>query len=308
MIVIRKLSQIKARPALAITIGNFDGIHLGHSKIVDEVKNFAKEKNLLSTILTFEPHPTSFFKNDRSKDFRITSLSQKLKIFREKEIDRVIILPFNHEIASIEADYFIEQILVKALNIKCLLVGYDFIFGKNRQGNFALLEQASKKFGFELHQVPALKEEDQICSSSLIRQFVSQGNIAEANKFLGRNFSICGIVNEGKKLANQLGFPTANLMAKPHIIKPKFGVYKTSTFIPALGKKFSSITNFGVKPTINCDSAPIFETHILNFSSNIYGKKIEVEFLDFIREERKFSSLDQLKEQIKKDLEELHIL
>lgn len=305
MIIIRKPTQIKASQPLALTIGNFDGVHLGHSKIVDEVKNFAKEKNLLSAILTFEPHPISFFKSDRAKDFRITSLSQKLKIFAEKEIDRAIILPFNQKIAAIKAEDFIEQILVKALNVKHLSVGYDFIFGQNREGNFQLLQQASKKFGFELNQISALKESEQICSSSLIRKFISEGKIVEANRFLGRNFTICGNVTSGRKLANQLGFPTANLLAKPHIIKPKFGVYKTLTFIPSLGEKFPSIANFGVKPTIAGDLIPLLETHILNFDQNIYGKKIEVEFLDFVREEKKFGSLDELKEQIKKDLKSL---
>ncbi len=302
MLTIRKPQQIKASSPLALTIGNFDGVHLGHSKIVDEVKNFAKEKNLLSAILTFEPHPIAFFKSDRAKDFRITSLSQKLKIFREKKIDRVIILPFNQKIASIKAEDFIEQILVKALNIKHLSVGYDFIFGQNREGNFQLLEQAAKKFGFELNQISALKEANQICSSSLIRKFISEGKIIEANRFLGRNFTIYGNVNEGRKLAHQLGFPTANLLVKPHIIKPKFGVYKTLTFIPSLDKKFPSISNFGVKPTICGDSIPLLETHILNFDQNIYGKKIEVELLDFVREEKKFESLEDLKVQIKKDL------
>lgn len=305
MLIIRKPTQIKASQPLALTIGNFDGVHLGHSKIVDEVKNFAKEKNLLSAILTFEPHPISFFKSDRAKDFRITSLSKKLKIFAEKEIDRAIILPFNQKIAAIKAEDFIEQILVKALNVKHLSVGYDFIFGQNREGNFQLLQQASKKFGFELNQISALKESEQICSSSLIRKFISEGKIVEANRFLGRNFAICGNVTSGRKLANQLGFPTANLLTKPHIIKPKFGVYKTLTFIPSLEKKFPSITNFGVKPTIGGDLIPLLETHILNFDQNIYGKKIEVEFLDFVREEKKFGSLDELKEQIKKDLKSL---
>ena len=305
MLIIRKPTQIKASQPLALTIGNFDGVHLGHSKIVDEVKNFAKEKNLLSAILTFEPHPISFFKSDRAKDFRITSLSKKLKIFAEKEIDRTIILPFNQKIAAIKAEDFIEQILVKALNVKNLTVGYDFIFGQNREGNFQLLQQASKKFGFELNQISALKESEQICSSSLIRKFISEGKIVEANRFLGRNFAICGNVTSGRKLANQLGFPTANLLTKPHIIKPKFGVYKTLTFIPSLEKKFPSITNFGVKPTIGGDLIPLLETHILNFDQNIYGKKIEVEFLDFVREEKKFGSLDELKEQIKKDLKSL---
>ncbi len=303
MLIIRKPLPTKNSTGLALTIGNFDGVHLGHDKIISEVKSCAEEKNLLSAILTFEPHPVVFFNQEKTKNFNINSLSQKLKIFAEKKIDQVIVLPFSHKIAAIEAEDFIEQILVKALNVKHLSVGYDFTFGKDRKGNFQLLENAAKKFGFELKQISALKESDQIYSSSLIRKLISEGKIAEANKFLGHNFSICGNVVSGRKLANQLGFPTANLISKSHIIKPKFGVYKTSTFVPDLEEKFPSITNFGIKPTIGGDLNPLFETHILNFSGDLYGRKIEVEFLDFVREERKFASLDELKEQIRKDIQ-----
>ncbi len=304
MKIIRNLNQT-SHPALALTIGNFDGVHLGHRKIIREVKNIAKEKNLLPAILTFEPHPVSFLRPDKPRDFRITTLSQKLKIFQQHEINRVILLHFNQQMASLKAEDFIEEILVKALNVKHLSIGYDFIFGQNREGNFKLLERASKQFGFEINEISALMESDQVCSSSVIRKFIGEGKIAEANKFLGSNFTVCGIVNEGRKLANQLGFPTANLAASPHAVKPKFGVYKTSTFIPHLGGKFSSITNFGVKPTIGGSALPLFETHIPNFNQNIYGRKIEVELLDFMREEKKFASLEELKNQIRQDL--LHI-
>ena len=306
MQIIRNLNQIKTAIApLALTIGNFDGVHLGHLAIVDQIKKIAKEKNLASAILTFEPHPVSFLRPDRPNDFRIFSLAQKLKIFAENKIDYVIVLPFNSDLSEITAHDFVKEILVEGLKVKHLVVGYDFIFGKNRQGNFQLLEEKSKKFNFNLSEISAIQNQEEICSSSLIRKLISQGNVNKAGKFLGKNFSIYGIVNEGRKLAAQLGFPTANLIAKPHIIKPKFGVYKTSTFIPHLNKKFPSVTNFGIKPTLGGDKSPIFETHILNFSQNIYGKKIVVEFLDFVREEKKFNSLEELKEQIRLDCKSL---
>lgn len=246
-------------------------------------------------------HIPSFLRPDRPNDFRIFSLAQKLKIFAANKIDYVIVLPFNSNLSEITAHDFVKEILVEGLNVKHLVIGYDFIFGKNRQGNFQLLEEKSKKFNFTLSEISAIQNQEEICSSSLIRKLISQGNVGDAGKFLGKNFSIYGIVNEGRKLAAQLGFPTANLIAKPHIIKPKFGVYKTSTFIPHLNKRFSSITNFGTKPTLGGDKSPIFETHILDFSQNIYGKKIVVEFLDFIREERKFNSLEDLNKQIRLD-------
>ena len=299
MQIIRNLNQIKiSLPDLALTIGNFDGVHLGHLQILSEVKKIAKEKKLSSAVLTFEPHPITFLKADKPRDFRIGSLAQKLKIFKEQQIDFVIILPFNQKFSVISADDFIEEILAKILNVKHLTIGYDFIFGKNRQGNFQLLEEKSEKLGFDLSEISAVKIDEQTCSSSLIRKLIVDGKITEANKFLGRNFTIAGIVTNGRKLASQLGFPTANLVVKPHMMKLKFGVYKTETFILHLGKKFPSITNFGIKPTISGDSIQLFETHILNFNENLYGKKIFVEFIDFIRDEKKFSSIEELKKQI----------
>ncbi len=313
MQIIRNLNKIKnalpqlAIPQLALAIGNFDGVHLGHMSIINEIKKIAKEKNISSAILTFEPHPVAFFQPDKARDFRITNLAQKLKIFKEQQIDYIIILPFNQNLANIEAYDFIQKILVKSLNVKSLVIGYDFIFGKNREGNFSLLEKESKKFDFarrfDLMEISALKKSQEICSSSFIRKLLKDGKVVESNQFLGRNFTITGIVNEGRKLARQLGFPTANLIAKPHIIKPKFGVYKTLTFIPHLNQKFPSITNFGIKPTVHEEKIPLYETHIPNFNQDLYGKKIEVEFIDFVREEKKFASLEELKRQILDDLE-----
>ena len=313
MQIIRNLNKIKnalpqlAIPQLALAIGNFDGVHLGHMSIINEIKKIAKEKNISSAILTFEPHPVAFFQPDKARDFRITNLAQKLKIFKEQQIDYIIILPFNQNLANIEAYDFIQKILVKSLNVKSLVIGYDFIFGKNREGNFSLLEKESKNFDsarrFDLMEISALKKSQEICSSSFIRKLLKDGKVVESNQFLGRNFTITGIVNEGRKLARKLGFPTANLIAKPHIIKPKFGVYKTLTFIPHLNQKFPSITNFGIKPTVQEEKIPLYETHIPNFNQDLYGKKIEVEFIDFVREEKKFASLEELKRQILDDLE-----
>lgn len=181
------------------------------------------------------------------------------------------------------------------------MIGYDFTFGKNRQGNFKLLEEEK----FALSEIPPLKDSEQTCSSTLVRRLLFDGKIVEANRILGRNFAIEGIVNEGKKLGAELGFPTMNLQAKSQIIKPKFGIYKTLTFIPHLGKKFPSITSFGIRPTVNELIFPLFETYIPSFSGNTYGKKICVEFLDFMREEKKFNSIEELKAQIECDVAQL---
>jgi riboflavin kinase/FMN adenylyltransferase len=304
--IIRNLNQIKnGLPPLALTIGNFDGVHLGHLEILREIKKIAKEKNLKSAVLTFQPHPLFVLKPEKPRDFLIGSFAQKLKIFAEEEIDYVIALPFSKNLAEIAARNFVRKILVEHLNAKHLAVGYDFTFGKNREGNFKLLEEKSKKFAFTLSEISVVKNGEETCSSSAIRKFISEGKIAEANKFLGRNFAVCGIVNEGRKLASQLGFPTANLKPKPHIIQPKFGVYKTETFIPHLNKKFPSITNFGIKPTVANITLPLYETHLPDFSQNLYGKKIRIEFLEFLRDEKKFASLDELKNQIASDVKRI---
>lgn len=309
MKVIRNLNQIKTSlPDLVLTIGNFDGVHLGHLEIIQKIKKIAQEKKLTSAILTFEPHPITFLRPERATDFRISSLAQKLKLFKESKIDFVIVLPFDQKLANISPENFIKDILVKRLNTKHLVIGYDFIFGKNREGNFRLLEQESKNYGFILDEISAVKKENYTCSSTIIRKLISEGNILQANQILGRNFAISGLVCNGQKLASQLGFPTMNIKLKPNIIKPKFGVYKTEVFIPFLQKRFSSITNFGIKPTIDSkDLVPIFETHIPNFSKELYGKKIIVEFIDFIRPEQKFSSLNDLKNQIQKDIEKINL-
>jgi riboflavin kinase/FMN adenylyltransferase len=309
MRLIRSLNQIKtALPKTVLTIGNFDGIHLGHLEIIKEIKRISKAKNLSTAILTFEPHPISFLRPDRPKDFRISSLAEKLRIFRELEIDFVIALPFNQALADIEAENFIYEILIKKINTQHLVIGYDFIFGKNREGNFRLLEEKSKELNFDLSEVSAIKAHDYTCSSTIIRHFIKAGDISSANQILGKEFSVSGLVNEGRKLANQLGFPTANIISKNHIIKPKFGVYKTITHIPHLNLKLPSITNFGIKPTLDEAIIPLYETHILNFSQNIYGKKIIVEFIDFIRDEKKFASLEELKKQIALDVTSLDYL
>jgi len=302
MKIIRSLNQIKAIPELAITIGNFDGVHLGHLEIIRQVKKIAAEKKLASAVLTFEPHPVTFLNPQKPRDFLIQSLAQKLKIFHDEKIDYVILLPFNQKTSEISAADFIKKILLETLNTRHLTIGYDFTFGKNREGNSHFL----KKFNLDFSEILPLKNNEEICSSSAIRELISEGKITAANKILGKNFMISGLVNEGKKLASQLGFPTANLIAKPHLIKPKAGVYKTKTFVPFLQKEFTSITNFGFKPTAHAlhltPYIHLFETHIPGFSGNLYGQKIFTEFLDFIREEKKFESLEELKQQIAEDV------
>lgn len=308
MILIRNLNQINNQLSkLALTIGNFDGVHLAHQKIIEKTQEIAKKNNLSSALLSFEPHPISFLNKNKinfNHDFRITNLANKLELLKKYKLDYIIILPFNNQLSSINANSFIEEVLINKLNVKSLIIGYDFTFGKGREGNFKTLEN----YNFDLHEINPIKILDKndneiTISSSLARQFIKNGEIKSLNKILGHNFAIDGIVVEGKKIASKLGYKTANINHKINLIKPKFGVYKTRTFIENDHKFYDSITNFGIKPTFdNSRSKPLFETHILNFSKNLYHKKIRVEFLDFIRDEKKFSSIEELKNQINIDI------
>ena len=308
MILIRNLNQINQQlPKLSLTIGNFDGVHLAHQKIIEKTQEIARKNNLSSALLSFEPHPISFLnknKNEFNHDFRITNLANKINLLKKYNLDYVIILPFNSDLSSIKANNFIEDILINKFNVKSLIIGYDFTFGKGREGNFKTLES----YNFDLHEINPIKIFDKnhneiTISSSLARQYLKSGEIKSLNQILGHNFAIDGIVVEGKKIAGELGYKTANINHKINLIKPKFGVYKTRTFIADENKFYDSITNFGIKPTFdNSGSKPLFETHLLDFSKNLYHKKIRVEFLDFIRDEKKFSSIEELKNQIKFDI------
>jgi riboflavin kinase/FMN adenylyltransferase len=308
MILIRNLNQINHQlPKLALTIGNFDGVHLAHQKIIEKTQEIARKNNLSSALLSFEPHPILFLnknKSDFNHDFRITNLANKINLLKKYNLDYIIILPFNNKLSSIKANNFIEDILINKFNVKSLIIGYDFTFGKGREGNFKTLES----YNFDLHEINPIKIFDKnhneiTISSSLARQYLKNGEIKSLNQILRHNFAIDGIVVEGKKIAGELGFKTANINHKINLIKPKFGVYKTQTFIYDENKFYNSITNFGIKPTFNNSSLkPLFETHLLDFSKNLYHKKIRVEFLDFIRDEKKFSSIEELKKQIKIDI------
>ncbi len=304
MILIRNLNQISQQiPAIALTIGNFDGVHLAHQKIIAKTHEIAKKNHLKTALLTFEPHPIIFLNKNNpnfSKNFRIYSLANKIRILQNYNLDYLLILNFNNYLSQLSHNNFVEDILINKFNTKSLIVGYDFTFGKNRQGNFKTLEN----YDFDLHEISPIKfDNDLTISSSQARNFIKNGEIKKLNLILGKNYQIEGMVVKGNQIGHKIGFATANLLTKPHLILPKFGVYKTKVFIPKMQKTFSGITNFGIKPTINQNnSQAIFETHIFDFNQDIYGQKIVVIFEDFIRDEMKFINLEHLKQQIQLDI------
>jgi len=292
-------------PPLCATIGNFDGLHLGHDKLIKNTIKQAKNRKLKSAIITFDPHPALYFNKELDKNFKIFSLSKKLRLIKENyNVDYVIILKFDSYFANISASNFIENILTLNLNITHLTIGYDFTFGKQKSGSYELLKQYFDK---NIDKIDEVRIANEICSSSNVRECIKNAQIIKANKLLNKNYSISGIVSRNNKMGRTIGFNTANIILDNNTVKPKYGVYKSITTIPHLDLKLPSITNFGTRPTINSNKKEIFETHILNFNQDIYDKKIIVEFIDFVREEKKFNNIDELKKQIQEDITKINL-
>jgi len=283
-----------------LAIGNFDGVHLGHQKIIDELIENSKIKNCLSAILSFKPHPRQFF-SDKYRNFQIISEEEKIYLLDKQGIDHYFSMLFDENIASMSPKDFITKILIEKLNSKNLVVGYDFKFGKDRKGNTNLLQVQSKIFKFDIQIIqPIISNYNaEVYSSSRIREFIRDGYIEKANLFLGRNWSMKGTIIKGDKRASAMNFPTANIVPG-ELIHPKKGVYAIRARY--IDKWSNGIANFGERPTID-GKRLLLEAHLFNFNKNIYGKELTVEFLTFIREEKKFDNFSLLAEQIQKDIQ-----
>ena len=288
------------KDSLCLTIGNFDGFHNGHQEILKTLKKISIDKKLLSAVMSFDPHPRSFFNKDVN-NFNIYSKKDKLNFLRDFGIDIYINFAFDKKLSEYSSNEFIDKILVNKLNIKNLIVGSDFKFGKDREGNVDILNSFSKIYNYEINLVNAvnIKNKKEKYSSSLIRKDIEDGNFENVSKSLGRYWHMTGKIVEGQKKARKINFPTANMEPDNHIL-PKKGVYCVEVVYS--GKKYFGISNFGVRPTVG-GSKLLLETHIFNFDEEIYGKELTVRFLTFIRSEQKFGNFDLLTEQIKKDIE-----
>ena len=282
-----------------LAIGNFDGVHLGHQKIIDELIEYSKIKNCSSAILSFKPHPRQFF-SDEYRNFQIITEEEKIYLLDKQGIDHYFSLLFDENIASMSPKDFITKILVEKLHSKHLIVGYDFKFGKDRKGNASLLQEQSKTLGFDMNIIqPITSNYNAVAySSSRIREFIRDGNMEKANLFLGRNWSMQGTIIKGDKRASAMNFPTANLVPG-ELIHPKKGVYAIRARY--LDKWSNGIANFGARPTVDGKKL-LLEAHLFEFNQNIYGKDLTVEFLTFFREEKKFDNFALLTEQIHKDI------
>jgi len=282
----------------AITLGTFDGLHIGHVKIIKQLVEDAKKRNLKSVVYTFANNPSTIT-NDNDKPSTILEMKCKKRIIEDLGVDILIFLNFDEEQKNISPDSFIKSILIENLKMKHLVVGYDFQFGKKALGNTELLILESKRYNYTYDIVEPIKKDFVRVSSTLIRKLLKNGNIEDANYYLGRNYSLEGIVIDGEKIGRKIGFPTANLELDNNFAILKPGVYITRTIID--DEIYYSITNVGFNPTLKQSDFTV-ETHILDFNESIYGKIIRVDFYKRIRNEMKFNSIDDLKESISWDI------
>ncbi len=294
------LDQFRAQSPV-VTIGTFDGLHKGHQAVLDKLKELAREIDGESVVFTFYPHPRLVTSPGESSLRLLTTLEEKIQLFTKFGIDHLIVYPFNKEFSEMNYSDFVKEILVDKIETRCLVVGYDHKFGKNREGGFEYLQHCAGRYGFRVEKMEALSVEDDNVSSTKIRLALQTGDIPKANHYFGYEFSLRGTVVEGKQLGRKMGFPTANIEASDKFkIIPGYGVYAVKVEID--GRIFKGMLNIGTRPTFNknADNRSI-EVNIFDFSENIYGKKITLYFIGKIRDEQKFNGIEALVEQLKKD-------
>ncbi|MEP7038705.1 MAG: bifunctional riboflavin kinase/FAD synthetase [Acidobacteriota bacterium] len=284
------------RPTV-LTLGVFDGLHLGHQKIMETVVNRAEVVGAIPTAITFDPHPRAVLYPENSPPL-LQTLDQRLANFEVIGIEQAIIVRFDKKFANQDAEKFLREIIHERLQAKEVYLGHGFAFGKNRGGNIELLRKMSDELGFHADEVAEVKIRGQRISSSKIRELLKDGKVNLVRRMLGRPYGVEGVIIRGDRRGHTIGFPTANLKPKNRVI-PKYGVYATATLIDGIWKK--SITNVGIRPTFEGGKEPSIETYVFDFDGDLYGDVLRVRFLHRIRDERKFNGIDELKAQITKD-------
>ena len=310
---IKQIKDYKSDKKTAVTLGKFDGFHRGHQLLVDKIKEYSSSE-VDSLILAFDIGGRGLLSKEEQRD-RV-----------KEEVDVLISCPLSDEIKKMSPETFVEEVLVKKLNVKYLVVGSDFQFGHNREGNIDLLRDCSKRFGFNLEVMPKLTFDskmisntlvdgkmlgsalfdDKIISSSLIKEFLEKGEIEQANHLLGYDYEIASVVSNGRKLGRTIGFPTLNIIPDQKKVIPKYGVYGCKVEIENSsvdhGLEYEGICNIGTKPTAVCGGEPVAEVHVFDFHEDAYGKKAKIKLITFVRPEQKFSSIEELKSQIEQDI------
>ena len=282
-----------------ILIGNFDGVHLGHQKLFNLAKSYKKKYSLKIGVVNFDPMPKMFF-NQSLKNFRLSSINQKINLLNNLGVDFIATKKFDRTFSKTKSINFIKNILYQKLNAKFIFVSNNFRFGNKREGDVNLLIKNEKKYKYKVVEPKPLSVKQKVVSSTLIRNLLENGFLEKANKLLGRNWSIVGIVQKGRQIGKKIGFPTCNISIKDYVLA-KPGVYAVKVLRKNNSKYIKGIANLGYRPTFNQQKI-LLEVHLFNFSGNLYNKYLSVEFLKFIRKEKKFKNVDQLKTQIQTDL------
>lgn len=290
-----------------LALGNFDGVHRGHQVVLQKALDFARIKKKPAVVLTFEPHPRSFFQHSASV-YRLTEAAEKAEIFKFLGFDGVIEQPFDAQFAALSADEFIKSILKKVFGVSVVVTGENFQFGHQKSGNVHFLCQRGKKYGFQVVQVPCVSQpcvsrhqdsQPLIISSSFIRQLLSQGKVDKAAHLLGYHYRICSNIIQGEKLGRLLGFPTANQMLPPQV-RLAHGVYAVR-LRRANGILYDGVASFGCRPTVVKDGAPLLETYLFDFNDDLYGENCTISFFRFLREQEKFDGFEPLIAQMHRD-------
>jgi riboflavin kinase/FMN adenylyltransferase len=298
MQVIRNLDNLSEPPCRTVlTIGNFDGVHLGHREIFRRVVDQARALQGTAVVMTFEPHPLRLLAPDKAP-LRLNTPEEKVRLLAASCIDLLVVLNFTRELAEMPAEDFVREILVRRLGVRHLIVGYDYAFGRDRQGDTAFLAGQARLHGFTLEILEPIMAEQQAYSSTAIRRILREGRVADAIKVLGRNFTLDGEVVHGDGRGRKLGFPTANLVTQKEIL-PRDGVYAVK--VKWREENYDGVINIGCRPTF-APSAPTLEIHLLDFQADLYGERLRIYFVDRLRDEERFPSVEALQEAVLDDI------
>lgn len=296
MKVIKAIKDIDIEFDTVVTIGNFDGVHKGHQVLIEKTATYAKARGIKSAVFTFLNHPINYFVPEKVKN--IFDEKEKERLIEGFGIDYLIDIPFDKAMTQISAEQFIVKILKDKIHAKKIVVGHDFTFARNKEGTVDVLSEMGHEYGIEVEIVQPIKINGIRVSSTFIRELISEGRVDEIPQYLGTPYVIEGEIIHGKANGRKMGYPTANISLKDQIINPKNGIYASRVIID--GKKYFGATNVGMNPTVNGKYLSI-ETNILDFDEDIYGKRVRIEFLEKIRDEKKFESLDELRKQLDLD-------
>jgi riboflavin kinase/FMN adenylyltransferase len=299
MEILNSLNDLKTKKCIGLTIGNFDGVHKGHSAFLEKVQNECKLNDYLFVVVTFNPHPSFILRNAES--FLINSYEERRELLSAHDVDILVELPFNRDFSTLEPEDFLKDYIFQSGDVKKMFFGYDFAFGANKKGDFGFAQSFCKNINVDIELEEKVIVSNEIASSSIIREHLRKGEVECANKFLGRDFFITGTIIKGKGRGKQIGFATANTEVKKDRLIPAGGVYSTEVLYK--GGHYKSLTNIGYNPTFGDLNKLSVETHLLDFDEDIYGEKIKVIFKSKLREEMKFNSVNELISQIKLDVE-----